>query len=87
LAAPELLKYMYKAVSVVDDNEGILTHATNLPLLTVKFSISWSSFVVPSAEVKRISLPLASDEEARSASVARLIRTGKFVWVVLATFV
>src|SRR2546427_276609 len=59
-----------------DDTLGTFTHATSSPVLLTYFSISWLSFVVPSDEVKRMSLPVDRALLCRSVSV-RLTRTGK----------
>jgi hypothetical protein len=69
------------SVSTVEDRLGILTQATNSPVPVTYFSISWSSFVVPLAAVKRISSPSACALADNWASVANDIRTGKFVSV------
>src|SRR5207244_12611924 len=59
-----------------DDTLGTFTHATSSPVLLTYFSISWLSFVVPSDEVKRMSLPVDRALLCRSVSV-RLTRRGK----------
>src|SRR2546425_11350914 len=78
-----------------DDTLGTFTHATSSPVLLTYFSISWLSFVVPSDEVKRMSLPVDRALLCRSVSV-RLTRTGKlacgapvaptFVWSIESVF-
>src|SRR3990172_12433225 len=76
---------MYSVVSVLDERFGTLTHAASLPGISFQLSISCDNFVVPSADVNKISSPVPCAEARRSASVL-LISTAKSVRVA-ATFV
>src|SRR5258708_15537730 len=48
---------MTNLVSIVFESEGTLTQAIRLPVILSYFSISWESFVKPSLEVNKISVP------------------------------
>jgi hypothetical protein len=61
---------------------GILTQATRLPDESSQTSMSWSSFVVPSSSVKRMSSPSAWAPAWRSASVIETMN-GKSVSVAM----
>jgi len=61
------------------ESEGILTQACNSPVAPLNLSISWSSLVVPSEAVNKISYPSSRASAAKSVSELKLIKTGKLV--------
>src|SRR6267143_105217 len=73
-------------VLLPDGRLGTLTHAINCPLVLSYLSISWLSFVSPSEDVNRMSLPLDWAPAFKFASVMEM-RTGKSVTPPDATFV